>query len=884
MKRIIAFIICLVMVLNLTPYVAPVIAEDTTEYTTSTPVEDTNTSTGEISYGEISGVNTTGGSIKISGAPEFSTITLTNISELNYDQGIPAQQTSAMGEIVGAYDISVTYNGEEWQPNEGELVSVTTNVGEMGLFNGDEVYVIHVHKTEDGQKLYNTIGPLTVENGAVTFATESFSEYYYLRGDLSFSINREMNDTYYLEPGTTMTIVVPTGKNYTADFDNSNGSNIEFSNNLLEIASNAVSGESATIKVVYNPVGNSRDWTAIVNIVVKTRQEIVTKIVDDGHIMIAILCQSEGSFPSEPTNTSGQYYHVDDLDGDGDYTLKKESTKFHMEADKYLNADAMSNSSAWMYDVAGDQIYGIVDATGKATLAAFETKQGEQTVDWTQIAEIIAEHNDRNYGTSNDIELMYKQEISNPTTGPVIETHGIYLTTDETKTIEYYMSDKDGDGLTTIDNMPVYYAEFRLIPYVIKYMDDNTWHVDVALVRGDAYVLGYNINLGEYTLEGTQKIVLPDSHVYMECKEDEDTVIYITLDDWAYKNRELSVYHKTSRKSGTITFKGWAKTPTATESQLIQPLGELMLSEHSTTLYAIWDVSEELKTYVNTLTIYKDVLLVSDHDSHPLLPIYGTIDFVPFSFELDLMYSDVFSGVWFEANKYVPTSESTATIQLLTCSLKEIYDGTKTCDYLKINEDSISIELYDGESIRFYNMPVMQDSANTKVYEFSVTETITEADHQHHYSTQDGVSVHSQTIPAVMSVANGTVCQFYNYYTPPLAGIKLSAENGSENEAYIFRIEATKSEIFDVKTFDPISVVVPKNSSVMIKHLPVGTYKITAINAWDTLYSSLASFIEVSIMDGKEHEVKFSYSFNDNKYMFGYSYRDVDDHHIVINS
>lgn len=132
-----------------------------------------------------------------------------------------------------------------------------------------------------------------------------------------------------------------------------------------------------------------------------------------------------------------------------------------------------------------------------------------------------------------------------------------------------------------------------------------------------------------------------------------------------------------------------------------------------------------------------------------------------------------------------------------------------------------------------------------------------------------------------MSVSHSTVCQFFNYYRPPLAGIELRANNGHENEAYIFKITAISSQIFDVENFTPIMCVVPADGIAVIKNLPVGMYRITPISAWDTLYSSSDTYIDVAIEDGKTHTITFNYIYNDNKYLYGYGYIDIVDHHVV---
>ncbi|MGN1216895.1 MAG: hypothetical protein ACI4TD_02850 [Phocaeicola sp.] len=71
-----------------------------------------------------------------------------------------------------SFDISLEEDGAEWQPHEGETVTVSVPASLLDLADGDYFIVYHTHESKT-----DTIGPNVVENGLMSFTTESFSPF-----------------------------------------------------------------------------------------------------------------------------------------------------------------------------------------------------------------------------------------------------------------------------------------------------------------------------------------------------------------------------------------------------------------------------------------------------------------------------------------------------------------------------------------------------------------------------------------------------------------------------------------------------------------------------------------------------------------------------------
>ena len=79
--------------------------------------------------------------------------------------------------VVAALDISIkNADGTEWQPESGETVRVTLDASQIGLKNGDEFVVYHLHNDE-----IRVIGSYEVVNDTVSFEVDGFSKFVFAR-------------------------------------------------------------------------------------------------------------------------------------------------------------------------------------------------------------------------------------------------------------------------------------------------------------------------------------------------------------------------------------------------------------------------------------------------------------------------------------------------------------------------------------------------------------------------------------------------------------------------------------------------------------------------------------------------------------------------------
>ena len=80
----------------------------------------------------------------------------------------------AYGEtVVTSLDISIlNKDGTEWQPASGEYVRVSLDASELGLSDGDEVAIYHLHNTE-----VDILGKYVIADGKLEFLVDSFSKF-----------------------------------------------------------------------------------------------------------------------------------------------------------------------------------------------------------------------------------------------------------------------------------------------------------------------------------------------------------------------------------------------------------------------------------------------------------------------------------------------------------------------------------------------------------------------------------------------------------------------------------------------------------------------------------------------------------------------------------
>lgn len=123
---------------------------------------------------EVNGVK-----ITAQGVPEGVTLKATAVTCRDYSEKV--LDFVGNKKIVFAYDLTLEGESGEWQPSEGEEISVTVDASALGLENGERIGVLHEH----GEKL-DDLGTSTVAEGSLTFATDGFSTFYGYTVDFEF--------------------------------------------------------------------------------------------------------------------------------------------------------------------------------------------------------------------------------------------------------------------------------------------------------------------------------------------------------------------------------------------------------------------------------------------------------------------------------------------------------------------------------------------------------------------------------------------------------------------------------------------------------------------------------------------------------------------------
>ncbi len=108
------------------------------------------------------------------------TVTVTVAGALPEDASVQLGQTDSTGvdvkpgeTVVAALDISIkNADGSEWQPESGEIVTVTLEASKIGLKNDDEFVVYHFHNDE-----VKVLGSYKVVNDTVSFKVDGFSKF-----------------------------------------------------------------------------------------------------------------------------------------------------------------------------------------------------------------------------------------------------------------------------------------------------------------------------------------------------------------------------------------------------------------------------------------------------------------------------------------------------------------------------------------------------------------------------------------------------------------------------------------------------------------------------------------------------------------------------------
>ncbi len=96
------------------------------------------------------------------------------------------------GELLAAYEINLSSEGTEYQPDAGHPVEVTINVAGVTATNADNIELWHIRDDGTSEKMEG----FTVENGKVSFVATSFSMYAVVETKLTETVDASDGNTY----------------------------------------------------------------------------------------------------------------------------------------------------------------------------------------------------------------------------------------------------------------------------------------------------------------------------------------------------------------------------------------------------------------------------------------------------------------------------------------------------------------------------------------------------------------------------------------------------------------------------------------------------------------------------------------------------------------
>ena len=96
------------------------------------------------------------------------------------------------GELLAAYEINLSSEGTEYQPDAGHPVEVTINVAGVTAKNADIIELWHIRDDGTSEKMDG----FTVENGKVSFVATSFSMYAVVETKLTETVDASDGNTY----------------------------------------------------------------------------------------------------------------------------------------------------------------------------------------------------------------------------------------------------------------------------------------------------------------------------------------------------------------------------------------------------------------------------------------------------------------------------------------------------------------------------------------------------------------------------------------------------------------------------------------------------------------------------------------------------------------
>ena len=400
----------------------------------------------------------------------------------------------------------------------------------------DAVCVIHFPNSASGDYTEYEYLPCTYENGVVSFEADSFSDFFVFYGNQNNAFNvgsTNQNHDIYVYPGMQFTLTNIRGwtKNINVG-DTEYGVTFvkdENNNGVYSVAPNAPTGEEVVVLK-----RNSWVNTYTVTVHILSQEAFIERLLANTKVTMACLNSDlGGKYPDEPSITDYSYLFPPALSDKSPASTYLETSIIKSSA-LQIGGSSPSGSSVF-----GTNVIGIFDSSGANIIPYIKN--------YDSISGQILNH----AATNNGIAI----------TGEVI-------------------------NMTNVNN-------YKAIPYVIKLQpNDNTWHIDFAIVPKSTVTLSYDRNLPSgFQLDSGISLPAPGG---VSGKEGFTTTVTqsITLNK-TYSGMMNGV-------PAEIAFLGWSTAPSG---DVEYTPGARISVNKDTTLYAIWS-SENIS---GTLVVSKAV-------------------------------------------------------------------------------------------------------------------------------------------------------------------------------------------------------------------------------------------------------------------------------------
>lgn len=198
--------------------------------------------------------------------PSNVTLSAEKVAEKNYNEEI--YDITTEDKVKFAFNLTLTNkDGSEWQPGNGETVSVTLDAASLGLSDGTEIGIIHDDEKGTVERLGGTY---TVTDGKLTFETNGFSVFY------GYTVDFEYNGKTFQMPGGGYVYLTEVFEALEIDKNVNDVKNVEFTDeDLVELVYLSYTEEE----------GGGQDWRLVSHEPFES-EETLTIIFNDGEVIV----------------------------------------------------------------------------------------------------------------------------------------------------------------------------------------------------------------------------------------------------------------------------------------------------------------------------------------------------------------------------------------------------------------------------------------------------------------------------------------------------------------------------------------------------------------------------------------------------------------------